>query len=236
MDTEAQMHTDYSNEICNPQRSTGRKRQESESCDVPDYLFRGSRVLLRGGPERTEEQKGNDALSETDLEWLKRNLGPGWDDMSLKATRQRIYALNRPGKMNCGGLEVEEGGTYRPWALCCLGPEEEIGESSSGYRLVRRQEVVRLDVFSCDMFMEGRPWCKPTRRYCCAGSNYDPPALTDWGYKGLDCVRMEWFPEIWPFEVRLPSADPTDVAEHSANCQIFFALEHISVNWGEELT
>lgn len=195
------MQTDYSNEICNPQSSTGRKRQESESCDVSGYLIRGPRVLLRGGPERTDEQKKNDELREQDLDWLKRKLGLGWNDLSLLATRQRVYALNRSGKLECQGL-VEQGGTYRPKALCCLGPEEEITLPNSGYRLVRRQ-LVQRNVFSCDMFMEGRPLCKPTKRYCCAETNYYDDALTEWGYKGIDCVRMEWYPEIWPSEVRL---------------------------------
>lgn len=162
----------------------------------------------RGEAGRTEQDEKNKALSDEDTQWVINRLGPNLDDMNEYDIMDKIIAWNEPGKKACD--EQEDGVTHRPHALCCLGPEQEITVPTLGYRLVRRQDVILLNVWSCDWFIVGRPYCKPTKSYCC--EDVDSEMSTDYGFKGLDCVRMEWFPEEWPFEVIIED-EPTDVAE-----------------------
>lgn len=168
----------------------------------------------RGEAGPSDQDKKNKALSDEDTLWLRKKLGPDLDEMSGYDIMDKIITWNEPGRKNCE--EQEDGETQRPHAVCCLGPEQEIIVPTLGYRLVRREEVVKLlNVWSCDWFMDGRPYCNPTtKRYCCA--DLSDEMETELGFKGLDCVRMEWFPEIWPFEVIL-KAEKTGVAEDSAD-------------------
>lgn len=173
------------------------------SCDNPIMLSRPKKPT-KGETERTDQEKGRDIISDDDVEWLKGTLGPNWDSMSSEEILTNIRALNKPGKEAC----KEQEGTYRPYALCCLGPEEEIRVPTLGYRLVRKQEVIILNVFSCQQFIEGRPFCLPAAKYAYCCKDRDSRIMTDWGYKAFDCVHLLNPPEPWLFQVRKLKAEP----------------------------
>lgn len=47
-----------------------------------------------------------------------------------------------------------------------------------------------MNVYNCVMFMLGRPYCLwEEQRFCCYEVTLE---VTDWGYKGHDCVQMDW--------------------------------------------
>lgn len=166
-------------------------------------LFR-PRVPLQGETERTDQDKERDVLSDQDMDWLKIKIGPDWDSMSHQEFVSKIRALNDPGKEACKAQE----GMNRQYALCCLGPEQEIIVPTLGYRLVRKQQAIIINVFSCELYIEGRPYCEPMTKYAYCCKDRDTKIITDWGYKGLDCVHLERAPEPWLWEVRELKAEP----------------------------
>ena len=181
IDTEAQIDTD---ETCHSHSITGQKIKKKDEtkgrCINPDSLMHGSNVPHAG--QRTPREQRNDKLQQQDKDWERRVAG-----MSNQDARDVFNSFDE-GEEACKKQGAPGG--QEPIPLCCLGPEENIGAPTFEPRLVRR-EVQLMDVYNCAVFLVGRPFCaRPERVYCCKYA--DPNFTTDWGFKGLNCARMEY--------------------------------------------
>ena len=173
----AQNHKQNSNQICYHRIGPGRKEQKELSCLNVDLLVRGG--AHRGAGARTPEQQKSDELKV-------------YDENFLDTRRFDIMSSIEKGRKAC---KRQGWGGDKPWALCCLGPDEYIPVPTLGWRLVRRQNLVVIrNVFNCLVFLQGRPFCADFRkRFCCR--SMDEHILGDWGFKGLDCAPMEVNPD-----------------------------------------
>lgn len=189
--TEAQTHPDDSYMICELRRSNGPKRRKRQLSCPP-------KGLVRDEQDRTEPQRKKDALSDADQAWIWKQIGSEAWKFSDWEMIDILIEMSRPGKEACQTQIKEEGAFTRHNSLCCLGPEEEMTAPFTpwpilGNRLARRHEIPK-NVFGCEPFIEGRPFCaRKEQRYCCGSADYLD--VDDWGFKGLDCVHMLWNPD-----------------------------------------
>lgn len=182
--------TDSSISMCPADGSTGQNVEKRDGICRDESYF-----LLRPKLPKINyaAHKGNDLINDEkakeDKEWLVKFVDP---DVSPEERLVLYYPLATPGENWCG-RRWEGNRAYRPfytWALCCLGPKEFINVPTLGNTLNRRQSVILVNVFNCLLFLLNRPYCTPSeQRYCCHEVSTD---LTTWGFKGLDCVEMDW--------------------------------------------
>ena len=195
-------------DMCHADGSTGQNVQKREGvCREETYfLLRPELPKIKAGP-RTEEEVKKDGKATEDKDWYKNLAHPNtqWEDRV-----EIYYRLYHPGRDWCTRHHGSGSGgsPLHPIPVCCLGPPEFVVVPTLGSKRVRRHDVTLMNEYNCLEFILGRPFCMlPEQRYCCKTLTEE---ITDWGFKALDCVFMDW--ETYPtLPVRL-QAEPSDAS------------------------
>ncbi|MCJ1269885.1 hypothetical protein MMC22_009778 [Lobaria immixta] len=182
---EPQIHKDESDQICYSHSFTGPKirKKDRNQCSIHDLLGLPPGFQGNSGPRSPEEQK-NDEVIRQDEKFQEK-----FDAMSSDEKMETLDSVEK-GRYAC----KEQGAPGWTWTypMCCFGPEEFFSVPTLGFRLVRRQEVIIMNVFNCRTFLLGRPSCAdPKRLYCCASADLWDMTNAQWGFKGLGCAKME---------------------------------------------